>query len=180
GWEGGWRLAADQMMQRKIGQLEDAGGLHRRAGGRVVLPALEVATGTMGIAAHQDELADVEGTLGRRALRHDAHAPRQVRAREPADGHAFEADLAGRGSSARVRSRVSGVLPELFGPITPTISPAARRSETSESANARREARAGYAKLTRSSSSSISVDIRGGRGSGCAGDRRRTGRRRGT
>jgi hypothetical protein len=90
-------LAAAQVIQRKVGQLEDAGGLHRRAGGRVVLPALEVATGAMGIAAHQDELADVEGTLGRRALRHDAHAPRQVRAPEPADGHAFETDLAGRG-----------------------------------------------------------------------------------
>src|SRR5262249_24485311 len=73
------------------------------------------------------------------------------------------------GSSMRVRSRISVVLPELFGPITPTISPAARRSETSESANARREARAGYAKLTRSSSSSISVDIRGGPGCGGAG-----------
>jgi hypothetical protein len=90
-------LAAAQMIKREIGQLEDAGGLHRRPRGRVVLPALEVAAGPMRIATHQDELADVEGTLGGRALGHDAHAARQIRAREPADRHTFETDLAGRG-----------------------------------------------------------------------------------
>ena len=85
------------MIERKIGQLQDPGRLHRRARGGAVVPALEIATGAMGIATHQDELADIEGTLGRGALRHDGHAARQVRAREPADGHAIETDLAGRG-----------------------------------------------------------------------------------
>ena len=130
-------LTAAQMIEWQIREPEHTGRRHRGAGGRSIERALEIAPGPMRVAAHQHQIPTLKGTRPR-PLRHDRDPPRQLRAAQPANGLSSRRISPAAGSSTRVSSRISVVLPELFGPITPTISPGATSSETS---TARRDGR---------------------------------------
>ena len=77
------------------------------------------------IAAHQHQLLDGERKSLRDVLRHHRDLPGHLGPRESAAASApVEQDLAPRRAPAtRDRRRISVVLPEALGPITPKISP---------------------------------------------------------
>src|SRR5207245_11595732 len=90
-------LAAAQIVERQVREIEHAGRLHRLAGRRPIARALEIAAGIGRIAGHQHELADGERKLRQGPLRHDGDPAAQVHAGQSPDRHALEADLAGAG-----------------------------------------------------------------------------------
>ena len=90
-------LAAAQIVERQVREIEHAGRLHRLAGRRPIARALEIAAGIVRIAAHQHELADRERKLRQGPLRHDGDPAGQIHAGQSPDRHALETDLAGAG-----------------------------------------------------------------------------------